>query len=251
MICAGIEQVREPSRRCCSTPPRREILASGLAARASPRSAWRRISLIKSSRGGLDREAHFPASWPPATDAMPSVRRHHRHRITCHARAVAFSRADARTILEIGGQDSKGHQPRRRRRVRDFAMNDRARPAPGVPGNGRGASGDELGKSWRNWDAKAPAGAHQQYLAPCSPRPKSSPSGGRPAVAGRGGRPCKTPLPPACGRWPAGWFRRRYISRGCRPAARQWPALWRRFSPVRSKSRPARNTPAPSAPPSR
>jgi predicted CoA-substrate-specific enzyme activase len=51
--------------------------------------------------------------------------------ITCHARGVHHLAPDARTIIEIGGQDSKVIALEERGRVRDFAMNDRCAAGTG------------------------------------------------------------------------------------------------------------------------
>jgi predicted CoA-substrate-specific enzyme activase len=51
--------------------------------------------------------------------------------ITCHARGVSHLASDARTIIEIGGQDSKVIHLDDRGRVRDFAMNDRCAAGTG------------------------------------------------------------------------------------------------------------------------
>jgi len=51
--------------------------------------------------------------------------------ITCHARGVHHLAPDARTIIEIGGQDSKVIALEDRGRVRDFAMNDRCASGTG------------------------------------------------------------------------------------------------------------------------
>jgi len=51
--------------------------------------------------------------------------------ITCHARGVHHVAADARTIIEIGGQDSKIIHLEDGGRVRDFAMNDRCAAGTG------------------------------------------------------------------------------------------------------------------------
>jgi (R)-2-hydroxyacyl-CoA dehydratese activating ATPase len=51
--------------------------------------------------------------------------------ITCHARGVHFLAPDARTIIEIGGQDSKCLTLEDGGRVRDFAMNDRCAAGSG------------------------------------------------------------------------------------------------------------------------
>lgn len=51
--------------------------------------------------------------------------------ITCHARGVAALHPQTRTIIEIGGQDSKVIKLDPRGRVRDFAMNDRCAAGTG------------------------------------------------------------------------------------------------------------------------
>jgi predicted CoA-substrate-specific enzyme activase len=51
--------------------------------------------------------------------------------ITCHARGVHQLAPDARTIIEIGGQDSKVIALEDGGRVRDFAMNDRCAAGTG------------------------------------------------------------------------------------------------------------------------
>lgn len=51
--------------------------------------------------------------------------------ITCHARGVKFFKPDARTIIEIGGQDSKVIHLADGGFVRDFAMNDRCAAGTG------------------------------------------------------------------------------------------------------------------------
>ncbi len=51
--------------------------------------------------------------------------------ITCHARGVHFVAPEARSIVEIGGQDSKVIRLEDGGRVRDFAMNDRCAAGTG------------------------------------------------------------------------------------------------------------------------
>jgi predicted CoA-substrate-specific enzyme activase len=51
--------------------------------------------------------------------------------ITCHARGVRWLAPDARSIIEIGGQDSKVISLEEGGRVRDFAMNDRCAAGTG------------------------------------------------------------------------------------------------------------------------
>ncbi|HNT33690.1 MAG TPA: acyl-CoA dehydratase activase [bacterium] len=51
--------------------------------------------------------------------------------ITCHARGVRFLIPDVRTVIEIGGQDSKVIKMTPEGTVRDFAMNDRCAAGTG------------------------------------------------------------------------------------------------------------------------
>ncbi len=51
--------------------------------------------------------------------------------ITCHARGVAHLAPQARTIIDIGGQDSKVIHIEAGGRVRDFSMNDRCAAGTG------------------------------------------------------------------------------------------------------------------------
>jgi predicted CoA-substrate-specific enzyme activase len=72
--------------------------------------------------------------------------------ITCHARGVYQLVADARTIIEIGGQDSKVICLDDGGRVRDFAMNDRC-----AAGTGRFLEmvATRLGMNWDELSALA------------------------------------------------------------------------------------------------
>jgi (R)-2-hydroxyacyl-CoA dehydratese activating ATPase len=79
--------------------------------------------------------------------------------ITCHARGVHHMAPDARTIIEIGGQDSKVIHLEDGGRVRDFAMNDRC-----AAGTGRFLEmvASRLGVDWEKLaelgrDSKKPA----------------------------------------------------------------------------------------------
>ncbi len=70
--------------------------------------------------------------------------------ITCHARGVYHLAPQARTIIEIGGQDSKFIALEDSGRVRDFSMNDRCAAGSGrfleVVANRLGVSLEALGK---------------------------------------------------------------------------------------------------------
>ena len=65
--------------------------------------------------------------------------------ITCHARGVHHVAPDARTIIEIGGQDSKVIRLEDGGRVRDFRDERPVRGGDGaVPGDGRVAAGRSI-----------------------------------------------------------------------------------------------------------
>lgn len=51
--------------------------------------------------------------------------------ITCHAKGVRFLNPEVRTVIEIGGQDSKLIKLDENGRVKDFAMNDRCAAGTG------------------------------------------------------------------------------------------------------------------------
>jgi predicted CoA-substrate-specific enzyme activase len=51
--------------------------------------------------------------------------------ITCHARGVSSERSDARTVIDIGGQDSKLIHLHESGKIRDFVVNDRCAAGTG------------------------------------------------------------------------------------------------------------------------
>ncbi|MFH1379346.1 MAG: acyl-CoA dehydratase activase [bacterium] len=51
--------------------------------------------------------------------------------ITCHARGVQYFYPEVRTVIEIGGQDSKITKLNDDRKIKDFAMNDRCAAGTG------------------------------------------------------------------------------------------------------------------------
>ncbi len=69
--------------------------------------------------------------------------------ILCHARGVSFLLPDARTVIDIGGQDSKLIELDGGGRARDFAMNDRCAAGTGrfieLTGQILGVALDEMG----------------------------------------------------------------------------------------------------------
>jgi predicted CoA-substrate-specific enzyme activase len=51
--------------------------------------------------------------------------------ITCHARGAHFVRPEARTVIDLGGQDSKAIAIDEKGKVRDFVMNDKCSAGTG------------------------------------------------------------------------------------------------------------------------
>ena len=80
--------------------------------------------------------------------------------ITCHARGVHYLAPEARSIVEIGGQDSKFIVLENGGRVRDFAMNDRCAAGSGrfleVVATRLGVDLSTLGELSRNSRKAAP-----------------------------------------------------------------------------------------------
>lgn len=70
--------------------------------------------------------------------------------ISCHAAGVRHVESDARTVIDIGGQDSKLLRLDEKGRVRDFAMNDRCAAGTGrfleIVAERFGVQLDELGE---------------------------------------------------------------------------------------------------------
>ncbi len=168
--------------------------------------------------------------------------------ITCHARGVARLVPGVRTIIEIGGQDSKLIRLDPRGAVCDFAMNDRcaagtgrfleliaARLGDGPAGLGRLAATATRAASISSMCAVF---AETEIIgcSPAAPPPPRSPRG------------CRRPSRRGSRRWPAA--APSHPSRS--PAASRLSRGWRRRSPnvsaLPSRSPPRRNSPVRSVP---
>jgi len=70
--------------------------------------------------------------------------------ITCHARGAHFARPEARTVIDLGGQDSKAIAVDENGKVRDFVMNDKCSAGTGrfleVMAAALGIELDDLGR---------------------------------------------------------------------------------------------------------
>ena len=132
MICAGIDVGSRLTKAVLWETERQAILASGtvdqgLDQEALARALFERV-LDEAERTAND-VAHTVATGCGRNliglaDARITE-------ITCHARGVHHVSPDARTIIEIGGQDSKIIRLAARGNVADFAMNDRCAAGTG------------------------------------------------------------------------------------------------------------------------
>ena len=132
MICAGIDAGSRSIKAVLYDTARSEVLASGLADQGveQERLATELFERLLNT-AGLERSQ---ISGIVATGYGRNAIRFADTtitEITCHARGVHRQAPDARTIIEIGGQDSKVISLEDGGRVRDFAMNDRCAAGTG------------------------------------------------------------------------------------------------------------------------
>jgi predicted CoA-substrate-specific enzyme activase len=132
MICAGIDAGSRAIKALLFDTRRREILASGQVAQG--------VAQERLAADLFDKLLNDARLGRPAVSAIVATG-YGRHairfagttvtEITCHARGVHWLAPDARSIIEIGGQDSKVITLENGGRVRDFAMNDRCAAGTG------------------------------------------------------------------------------------------------------------------------
>lgn len=132
MICAGIDAGSRSIKAVLFDTSREQILSSGLADQGVEQERLAAELFEKLLRdAGLERPQ---ISGIVATGYGRNALRFADTtvtEITCHARGVHRLAPDARTVIEIGGQDSKVISLDDGGRVRDFAMNDRCAAGTG------------------------------------------------------------------------------------------------------------------------
>lgn len=132
MICAGIDAGSRAIKVVLFDPARARVLGSGLSDQGveQPRLAEALCDQVL-------REAGLTRAQLRAVVATGYGRNRVAFadttitEITCHARGVHHLLPEARSIVEIGGQDSKVIRLEDGGRVRDFAMNDRCAAGTG------------------------------------------------------------------------------------------------------------------------
>jgi (R)-2-hydroxyacyl-CoA dehydratese activating ATPase len=132
MICAGIDAGSRAVKAVLFDTERAQVISTALADQGVEQSRlarelFERVLL----QAGLER-AHVSATVATGygrsrVDFADTTITE----ITCHAQGVRHLLPDARTIVEIGGQDSKVIWLEAAGRVRDFAMNDRCAAGTG------------------------------------------------------------------------------------------------------------------------
>jgi predicted CoA-substrate-specific enzyme activase len=132
MICAGIDAGSRSIKAVLFDTSRSQILAAGLADQGVEQERLATELFEKLLReAGLERAqisgvvaTGYGRNAIRFADATVTE-------ITCHARGVHRLVPEARTVIEVGGQDSKVIMLEAGGRVRDFAMNDRCAAGTG------------------------------------------------------------------------------------------------------------------------
>jgi predicted CoA-substrate-specific enzyme activase len=132
MICAGIDAGSRAIKAVLFDTRRSQVLSSGLADQGVEQERLaselferllRDVGLQRSQIAGIVATGYGRNAIRFADTTVTEI--------TCHARGVHQLAPDARTVIEIGGQDSKVIALEDGGRVRDFAMNDRCAAGTG------------------------------------------------------------------------------------------------------------------------
>jgi predicted CoA-substrate-specific enzyme activase len=155
MICAGIDAGSRAIKAVLYEVGRGEMLAFGLADQGveQGRLATELFDRLLAQAGLARAQVGAVVATGYGRNAIPFAETTITE-ITCHARGVHHLVPDARTVIEIGGQDSKVIALEGHGRVRDFAMNDRC-----AAGTGRFLEmvATRLGMEWDKLSALAQA----------------------------------------------------------------------------------------------
>jgi predicted CoA-substrate-specific enzyme activase len=132
MICAGIDAGSRTIKVVVFDHAQSKVVRSGISNQGVEQSRLAEELYAQTlNQGGLSRTevravvaTGYGRSRVPFADTTITE-------ITCHARGVHHLLPEVRTIIEIGGQDSKVMLLEHGGRVRDFAMNDRCAAGTG------------------------------------------------------------------------------------------------------------------------
>jgi predicted CoA-substrate-specific enzyme activase len=132
MICAGIDAGSRATKVVLFDSERSRILGSGIADQGVEQErlaadlfeqTCRKAAAARGEVGAIVATGYGRNAMRFADTTITEI--------TCHAQGVHHLRPEARTIIEIGGQDSKFILLEDSGRVRDFAMNDRCAAGSG------------------------------------------------------------------------------------------------------------------------
>jgi predicted CoA-substrate-specific enzyme activase len=132
MICAGIDAGSRTIKIVLFDHTQSKVIGSGIADQGieQPRLAGELYDCTLRQAGLARTQVHSVVATGYGRNRVPFASTTITE-ITCHARGVHHLMPDARTIIEIGGQDSKVILLEDAGRVRDFAMNDRCAAGTG------------------------------------------------------------------------------------------------------------------------
>lgn len=132
MICAGIDAGSRATKVVLVRADRGEVLASEVADQGVNQGRIAEDLLVSACRrAGLEPAEVRAVVATGYGRNQVALAQTTVTEITCHARGVHSVAPDVRTIIEIGGQDSKVIALEDGGRVRDFAMNDRCAAGSG------------------------------------------------------------------------------------------------------------------------
>ncbi|MFP4223653.1 MAG: acyl-CoA dehydratase activase [Phycisphaeraceae bacterium] len=132
MICAGIDSGSRALKAVLYDPDQGKVVAAGMRHRGIARQQLAEallnelldeVGLARSDVGRVVATGYGRSGIDLADRAVTEI--------TCHARGVHQLVPEARTIIEIGGQDSKVIRLAPGGRVEEFAMNDRCAAGTG------------------------------------------------------------------------------------------------------------------------
>ncbi len=132
MLCAGIDAGSRAIKVALIDGDSRDLIGSGVADQGVQQEslAIELLDRVLADAGAKRDDIAHTVATGYGRDAIPLADTTITE-ITCHARGVHHLHADARTVIDIGGQDSKLLHLADNGHVRDFAMNDRCAAGTG------------------------------------------------------------------------------------------------------------------------